>query len=179
MIGGFFVRGLESYVLACLKRPILVVAGNSFALLALAAITVLTGQLETQANGGVEWLVKADVSTRRWFGAQRVSTKASEWWDVGDAAPGSAGEGLRSEAAYPITFVYSTSGENVFVPDTLESMRKVPLTQQTRSFHFRSLWYNNNNTNLSVNKNNIVLREGPVLCGPGPYNMPTTECSHT
>lgn len=63
---------LDKYVLLCLRRPILVVSINCLALLALATLTVLTGQLETVAYGGAEWLVRSDVSTRDGL-AHRVS----------------------------------------------------------------------------------------------------------
>ena len=129
MIGDSLYRLLESYVFICLKRPITVVLVNSVVLFVLAACTVLTGQLETVAYGGIEWLVKSDVSTKRWFGAQSVSTSASEWWD--SVANTTSSQGVRSAPAYPITFIYSTSGDNVFVPETLESIRQVCIASDT------------------------------------------------
>lgn len=90
-----------------------------------AIITVVTGQLATKAYGGVEWLVKTDVETQRWFGAQKVSTEAaSAKWAHGssDETPS---ERVRSAQVYPVTFIYSTTAENVFFPGSLESIRKV------------------------------------------------------
>lgn len=125
MIGKIFQQGVEQYALICLRRPILVVALVSLALVVLAVITSVTGQLETEAYGGVEWLVKTDLETKRWFGAQKVSTEAISVQRGGPSEDSASSERVRSAQAYPVTFVYSTTEDNVFVPGYLESIRKV------------------------------------------------------